>query len=82
MEEQFTNTTDMPQGLPIDAFMDPMSLDLNAIDHIEVQRDRHRLYIRIIYRRILRVAIVRWQNSEPYLKGQNRATGNVILRTI
>jgi outer membrane receptor protein involved in Fe transport len=28
----------MLQGLPIDAFVDPMSLDLNAIDHIEVQR--------------------------------------------
>jgi outer membrane receptor for ferrienterochelin and colicin len=31
-------STYMLQGLPIDAFMDPMSLDLNAIDHIEVQR--------------------------------------------
>jgi iron complex outermembrane recepter protein len=30
-------STYMLQGLPIDAFMDPMSLDLNAIDHIEVQ---------------------------------------------
>ncbi|NOU48696.1 MAG: TonB-dependent receptor [Bacteroidales bacterium] len=31
-------STYMLQGLPIDAFIDPMSLDLNAIDHIEVQR--------------------------------------------
>jgi iron complex outermembrane recepter protein len=31
-------STYMLQGLPIDAFMDPMSLDMNAIDHIEVQR--------------------------------------------
>jgi len=31
-------STWMLQGLPIDAFVDPMSLDLNAIDHIEVQR--------------------------------------------
>jgi len=31
-------STYMLQGLPIDAFMDPLSLDLNAIDHIEVQR--------------------------------------------
>ena len=31
-------STYMLQGLPIDAFVDPMSLDLNAIDHIEVQR--------------------------------------------
>jgi iron complex outermembrane recepter protein len=31
-------STYMLNGLPIDAFIDPMSLDLNAIDHIEVQR--------------------------------------------
>jgi len=31
-------STYMLQGLPIDAFVDPMALDLNAIDHIEVQR--------------------------------------------
>jgi iron complex outermembrane recepter protein len=31
-------STYMLQGVPIDAFIDPMSLDLNAIDHIEVQR--------------------------------------------
>jgi len=31
-------STFMLQGLPIDAFVDPMALDLNAIDHIEVQR--------------------------------------------
>jgi iron complex outermembrane recepter protein len=31
-------STYMLQGLPVDAFIDPMSLDLNAIDHIEVQR--------------------------------------------
>lgn len=31
-------STYMLQGVPIDAFVDPMSLDLNAIDHIEVQR--------------------------------------------
>ena len=31
-------STYMLQGVPIDAFMDPMSLDLNAISHIEVQR--------------------------------------------
>jgi|WetSurMetagenome_2_1015567.scaffolds.fasta_scaffold01754_8 iron complex outermembrane recepter protein len=31
-------STYMLQGLPVDAFVDPMSLDLNAIDHIEVQR--------------------------------------------
>jgi iron complex outermembrane receptor protein len=31
-------STYMLQGLPLDAFVDPMSLDLNAIDHIEVQR--------------------------------------------
>jgi iron complex outermembrane recepter protein len=31
-------STYMLQGLPIDAFVDPMSLDLNVIDHIEVQR--------------------------------------------
>ncbi|MCX6281455.1 MAG: TonB-dependent receptor [Bacteroidetes bacterium] len=31
-------STYMLQGLPLDAFMDPMSLDLNIIDHIEVQR--------------------------------------------
>jgi iron complex outermembrane recepter protein len=31
-------STYMLQGVPIDAFMDPMSLDLNAVDHIEVQR--------------------------------------------
>lgn len=31
-------STYMLQGLPIDAFVDPMSLDLNAIDRIEVQR--------------------------------------------
>lgn len=30
--------TYMLNGLPIDAFIDPMSLDLNVIDHIEVQR--------------------------------------------
>lgn len=30
--------TYMLQGLPIDAFVDPMALDLNAIDRIEVQR--------------------------------------------
>jgi outer membrane receptor protein involved in Fe transport len=33
-----TSCTYMLQGLPIDAFIDPMSLDLNAVDHIEVQR--------------------------------------------
>jgi outer membrane receptor protein involved in Fe transport len=31
-------STYMLQGLPIDAFVDPMSLDLSAIDRIEVQR--------------------------------------------
>lgn len=31
-------STYMLQGVPLDAFIDPMSLDLNAIDHIEVQR--------------------------------------------
>jgi outer membrane receptor protein involved in Fe transport len=31
-------STYMLQGLPIDAFVDPMALDLNAIDRIEVQR--------------------------------------------
>jgi iron complex outermembrane recepter protein len=31
-------STYMLQGVPIDAFIDPMSLDLNAIRHIEVQR--------------------------------------------
>ncbi len=31
-------STYMLQGLPVDAFVDPMSLDLNAIDRIEVQR--------------------------------------------
>jgi outer membrane receptor protein involved in Fe transport len=31
-------STYMLQGLPVDAFIDPMSLDLNAIDHIEVLR--------------------------------------------
>ncbi|NWJ52390.1 MAG: TonB-dependent receptor [Bacteroidetes bacterium] len=31
-------STYMLQGVPVDAFIDPMSLDLNAIDHIEVQR--------------------------------------------
>jgi iron complex outermembrane recepter protein len=31
-------STYMLQGVPIDAFVDPMSLDLSAIDHIEVQR--------------------------------------------
>jgi len=31
-------STYMLQGLPLDAFVDPMSIDLNAIDHIEVQR--------------------------------------------
>lgn len=31
-------STYMLQGVPLDAFVDPMSLDLNAIDHIEVQR--------------------------------------------
>jgi len=31
-------STFMLQGLPIDAFMDPMNLDLSAIDRIEVQR--------------------------------------------
>ncbi|MBI2420124.1 MAG: TonB-dependent receptor [Ignavibacteriales bacterium] len=31
-------STYMLQGVPIDAFIDPMSLDLNAIDRIEVQR--------------------------------------------
>ena len=31
-------STYMLQGLPIDAFIDPMSLDLNIVDHIEVQR--------------------------------------------
>jgi iron complex outermembrane recepter protein len=31
-------STYMLQGLPIDAFIDPMSLDANAIGHIEVQR--------------------------------------------
>lgn len=31
-------STYMLHGLPVDAFMDPMSLDLNIIDHIEVQR--------------------------------------------
>lgn len=31
-------STYMLQGVPLDAFVDPMSLDLNAIDRIEVQR--------------------------------------------
>jgi outer membrane receptor protein involved in Fe transport len=31
-------STYMLQGLPVDAFIDPMSLDLNAIERIEVQR--------------------------------------------
>ncbi len=31
-------STYMLQGLPIDAFVDPMALDLNALDRIEVQR--------------------------------------------
>jgi iron complex outermembrane recepter protein len=31
-------STYMLQGLPIDALIDPMSLDFNIIDHIEVQR--------------------------------------------
>ncbi len=31
-------STYMLQGWSLDAFVDPMSLDLNAIDHIEVQR--------------------------------------------
>lgn len=31
-------STYLLNGVPIDAFIDPMSLDLNAIDHIEVQR--------------------------------------------
>lgn len=31
-------STFMLQGLPIDAFMDPMTLDLSAIERIEVQR--------------------------------------------
>lgn len=31
-------STYMLQGLPIDAFIDPMSLDLNIIDRVEVQR--------------------------------------------
>lgn len=31
-------STYLLQGLPIDAFVDPMSLDLSAIDRIEVQR--------------------------------------------
>lgn len=31
-------STYMLQGLPVDAFIDPMSIELNAIDHIEVQR--------------------------------------------
>ncbi len=31
-------STYMLQGIPLDAFVDPMSLDLNAIDRIEVQR--------------------------------------------
>ena len=31
-------STYMLNGLPIDAFIDPMSLDINAIDRIEVQR--------------------------------------------
>lgn len=31
-------STYMLQGLPIDAFVDPMSIDLNAIERIEVQR--------------------------------------------
>ncbi len=31
-------STYMLQGLPIDAFVDPMSLDISAIDRIEVQR--------------------------------------------
>jgi len=31
-------STFMLTGLPLDAFVDPMSLDLSAIDHIEVQR--------------------------------------------
>lgn len=31
-------STYMLQGLPIDAFVDPMALDLNAVDRIEVQR--------------------------------------------
>ena len=31
-------STYMLQGLPIDAFVDPMAIDLNAIDRIEVQR--------------------------------------------
>ncbi|HEY9123252.1 MAG TPA: TonB-dependent receptor, partial [Bacteroidales bacterium] len=31
-------STYMLHGLPIDAFVDPMALDLNAIDRIEVQR--------------------------------------------
>jgi iron complex outermembrane recepter protein len=31
-------STYMLQGLPIDAFIDPMALDLNVIDRIEVQR--------------------------------------------
>ena len=30
--------TYMAQGLPIDAFMDPQSLDALAVDHIEIQR--------------------------------------------
>jgi iron complex outermembrane recepter protein len=31
-------STYMLQGLPIDAFLDPQALDLNAVDRIEVQR--------------------------------------------
>jgi iron complex outermembrane receptor protein len=31
-------STYMVQGLPVDAFIEPMSIDLNAIDRIEVQR--------------------------------------------
>ena len=31
-------STYMLQGLPVDAFVDPMSLDLSAIERIEVQR--------------------------------------------
>lgn len=31
-------STYMLNGLPVDAFIDPMSLDINAIDRIEVQR--------------------------------------------
>ena len=38
MGELVRNIVHICSGLPIDAFIDPMSLDLSAVESIEVQR--------------------------------------------